>query len=315
MQDESTSALASLATTSHSPPTSSEAQDRVGEFHHVADALAGFLRSAGPQPGAVIGSYLRATFGFDPREHGFASMSHFIRAELPEVAQTGKAGMDPIWGVRSTYRNPQQPHEVRSATWRALSSPNSAVRVRVLVNVETGTWRVLETTRQALAADVAQELPREDGAWHHVSPMPAEMHRESAREFLAREDIGPLRAQLGVALEQAGWWTAWQRLLRNQPRSLAAWYEHRNLQVRRYVHSTLERLGVSGAVLEHAMEAVAPEPAARPAEARLAPLGMRNRGSETVRALITRIIANMTDQELEGLQVPLRAVIAALRQR
>jgi hypothetical protein len=293
------------------------------------DSVRRFLAS-GPQPGSVISAYLSTTADFHPREHGFASLTEFLRALGPDLHIVSYAGTDRIW----QYRRFTKPHRPRSKlgqeVWRALASPNSEKQVRVYVHTGDGRWMLRSPSGQPRDAgaveDDSQLVLTAPGEWHQIKPMPAKKHARAAKGFAKREDIGALGAVLSATLELPNWWETWRSLLEHRPELLQSWSDAREKELRVYLREQLREAGLKDDALEAAAAVAGPPDSADTADGSRSreegptshegsTASRTEREKASVRDFVSAVIAHMTDDELRALSLPARAVYEAAKKR
>lgn len=291
------------------------------------DSVRRFLAS-GPQPGSVISAYLATTADFHPREHGFRSLTEFLRALEPDLHVVSSAGTDRIWQYRQ-FTKPRRPRtRLGQEVWRALASPNSEKQVSVFIHTGDGRWTLRNASGQPrTAGDDEPELPlTTPGEWRQIRPMPAAKHERAAKAFAKRQDLGALGAVLSATLSLANWWETWRSLLEHRPEVLQSWLDTREKELRIYLREKLREAGLKEEVLESAAAVAGPPDAADGAaqeqnreQRKTIPAALdaslAAREISSVRDYIVSVLAQMTDDELKALPLPARAVYEVAKKR
>lgn len=314
------------------PQPTSELGALSPDLLEVGAAVQHFVQANGPQPGSVIGGYLGKSFAFSARSRGLPSLTAFLREYVPSLRPVGQSGDDIVWGLAGEE---QDRSDIGEVVWQAVTSPNSARRVAVLVHLPTGQWAgrtipdgepIAGLNPPELTGVSPEQMVPDDPEWRRVFPLSTTVHEEFAKRFLQREDIGPLRAVLEDALQRPRWWMRWRQLLGTRPDLLQVWIDERSRSIHALLQETLESFGMQDAVIERALRVPAPGRPANDAEESPDPLPVR-RGNRTsvvpkrnlgddaaLRAIAIAVLERLSAAELRELRLPLGIVLDALRE-
>ncbi len=189
----------------HSPETIAS---RISEYIQA--------RPAKNVSGTELAQFLKFSFpGFSPFDFGVPRLRVFVERYVPEIAPIGRSGGDLLYGVRPP-RGPEQqtetnvvnapaaspgpsPHSEMSMStmnhqlWKSFSSPNSLWHI--YANTETGDIQVIAPGGPGLPAP-----------WVVIPPLPADVHLQIAKSFIATLSDEKQRDALQALLVQSRWW-------------------------------------------------------------------------------------------------------------
>lgn len=310
--------------------------DDAGSLHpdllEIGAAVRHFVEANGAQPGSVIGAYLGKSFNFFARSRGFPSLTAFVREYVPSLRPVSQVGSDIVWGFSN---GEHENSDISEVVWQAVTSPNSARRVAVLVHLPTGQWasrtvpdgEVIAGLNPPVLMGVSPEqMVPNDPEWRRVFPLSTADHEELAKRFLEREDLGTLRAALEDALQKPRWWMRWRQVLSTRSDLLQVWLDERSRSIHELLQRTLESFGMQPDVVERALSVPAPRQTTNDAKWGSAPPlsqqadrtrahPLREFSEEAIlRSVATATVARLSAAELRELRLPLGAVLDALRE-
>jgi len=206
----------------HSPETIAS---RISEYIQA--------RPAKNVSGTELAQFLKFSFpGFSPFDFGVPRLRVFVERYVPEIAPIGRSGGDLLYGVRPP-RGPEQqtetnvvnapaaspgpsPHSEMSMStmnhqlWKSFSSPNSLWHI--YANTETGDIQVIAPGGPGLPAP-----------WVVIPPLPADVHLQIAKSFIATLSDEKQRDALQALLVQSRWWdriTRPEQILESLPQAM-----------------------------------------------------------------------------------------------
>lgn len=257
-----------------------------------------------PIRGGQLSDRLKAAFpNFNSLQFGCKNLRDFIRENIPEVSEVGKAGMDVIYGLRAqqTEMFPaptvEPPSDRRTSPlgqlltnpriWKTFASPQTLFRLYLL---PSGLIRIL---RPDEAADPS--LPE-------IKPISAEALRRMASDFIStlqqsQQDI------LIKALDAQKWWLPFFELVSTLGLR-TRWISYRRQRIAEEFEKALSQAIASVPPM--------PIPSVKPEEPGPSLNERTKLPDSLLRRIASSVVERMTDSELRALNVPLGYIIDAL---
>jgi hypothetical protein len=251
------------------------------------------LELSAPRPlrGTELSVLARATYpDFRPLAFGCRTLRDFIRRNIPDVVEFGRAGKDVNYQLRSAWEQPTQPKEQSLAMrqlstdqrlWKTFATPESAFHI----------YLIPETESVVVKHPNAVPLP----GWKEIPKMSAPALLQIGRDFAADQD-GTAKAILDPLLVEKKWWIPYFERLQSLGLK-SKWIEFR----RRRIHEEFQRLLTEASQSEISV-AIAPHHPSPEIKTTVEP----------IRKIAAEVISRMTESELRALNLPLGYIMDAL---
>jgi len=270
----------------------------------VITYIAKLISEAQPNPitGGQLSARVKVAFPeFNAPQFGCANLRQFIRDNIPDIAEKGKAGMDVIYGLRAeqqslfgastaeTAPTTDQPTPLgqlltNPRIWKTFASPDKPYRLYLL---PSGLIRVFRP----------EETP--DPTWSQIPPISAEALQRIAKEFIS-ELPESQQEMLLKTLEQPRWWFPFFELLGALGQK-SKWVFFRRRRIAEEFERSIPKVS-------------APSPASKALE-RTTRVEQAERPDSLLRHIASSAVERMTDSELRALNLPLGYVIDVLKAR
>jgi len=275
------------------------------DIRSVSDFLVRTLQQVDPRPlkGSELAVFARTAYPeFRPESFGCRTLRDFIRKNVPDIAEFGRAGMDVSYQLRATQEKlvlePCAGDESTSAVyqlttnprlWKTFASPDSVFRLFLIP--DSGMVRVLHPN--------AQPLPH----WREIPRVSAGVLLQIGRDFAA--DLPDIqRSVLTPLLQEPKWWIPYFERLQSLGLK-SKWIEFR----RRRIREEFQRVvGGSPVTPRTTGEPIAtlPPSSSEPA--------LRSQ-ADSIRRIAADVVQRMTESELRSLNLPLGYVMDSLTTR
>lgn len=271
--------------------------------------------------GTDLAQFLKFTFpDFSPLAFGVPKLRLFLQRFVPGIAPVGRTGGDLLYGVRPPLASEQQPEtRVLNASaassgppprpvtstaamshqlWKSFSSPNSLWHI--YANSETGEIQVIAPGNPGLSAP-----------WVVIPPLPAEIHAQVIKSFIATLPDEKHRNALQSLLLQPRWWdriyavTLQLGLLRD-------WQFHRRREILRAFSDALRDASIPARQKPSILPPSSSQPNSErtlPPEVEHAKLGK----DERLRRAVISAVEKMSVSELRILLIPVGYLADELR--
>jgi hypothetical protein len=257
-----------------------------------------------PIRGGQLSDRLKAAFpNFNALQFGCKNLRDFIRDNVPEVSEGGKAGMDVIYGLRTQQAEMFEPEAVvvgssadrraplgqlltNPRIWKTFASPQTLFRLYLL---PSGLIRILRPDETA------------DPAWPEIKPISADALRKIASDFIgtlhqSQQDI------LVKQLDAPKWWLPFFELVSTLGLR-TRWISYRRQRIAEEFETALSQAIAS---------VVSASPSSVKSEGTSLPPDQHKLPDPLLRRIASSAVQRMTDSELRALNLPLGYVIDAL---
>ena len=268
----------------------------MAEIAVISDLFVRLLGQSSPRPlrGTELSVLAKTAYpDFRPLAFGCRTLRDFIRKNVPDVVEFGRAGMDVSYRLRSEQEHAVKTEEespalhqltTDSRLWKTFATPDSYFQIYLVP--ETGMAVVKHPNSKPLPG--WRELPKISG------PALLQIGRDSAA---GQDESG--RTILDPILQEERWWIPYYERLQSLGLK-SKWIEFRRRRIRAEFHRLLGET------------AKAETPVAVAASA---PVLDSRTPIDPIRKIAAEVILRMTESELRALNLPLGYVMDALTVR
>jgi len=285
--------------------------------------------------GAGISVLLKSYFPtFNAQEFDCRNLRDFIRKNVPEICEIGRAGTDVIYGLKNRQQNlfvtpvqkaipesiiqtsPVPPIPKDDASRADFERPISKIQQTALAQLLTNPriWKTFSSPGNPfqLYLNPASGLVRvlspqgqPDSSWVKISPISADALLQIAKDFIATLPE-PQRELLQNTLLQPKWWLPYFDVLRTLGLSFK-WRFFKRRRVSQEFERSISNIPAPSLVADVMSTSQRPEPAERLAEARSP--------ESVVRHVAIQVVGRMTETELRTLNLPLGYMVDVMAAR
>jgi hypothetical protein len=276
----------------------------------VADFLVRTLQQVSPRPlrGSELSVLVKAAHPeFSAEALGYRTLRDFIRKQVSEIMEVGRAGMD----VQYSLKGAQLKLEIEGASvasrdfadravdqlmkdpraWKTFTSPDSAFRLYL---ADQGIVRSMHSN--------SRPLPE----WREIQRISPEILLQIGKDFTA--DLDEIQKSILVpAFQEPKWWFPFFDRLQSLGLKYK-WVEFRRNRIRLEFKKRIEELGTLPLPQpQEVMLALVPQPTAA--------ASAQTQSELSIRKIAADVVQRMTESELRGLNLPLGYVMDSVTTR